>query len=130
MLTIQDLISRNGIKFWAMRTDSNPYMGATMDHWRCRITNAAGKRAVVIFSMGFGHNGNTPKLEEVINCLASDASGVENAHDFADWCSEYGYDTDSRKAEKTYKACQRQCGQLKRLFGEDYQALLFDTERL
>jgi len=25
---------------------------------------------------------------------------------FADWCAEYGYDEDSRKAEATYRACQ------------------------
>ena len=130
MNTIHDLISRNGIKFWAVRTDSNTNMDANMDHWRCRISNAAGKRIVVTFSMGIGHHGKAPKLEEVIDCLASDASGVENARGFEEWRGEYGYDTDSRKAEKTYKACQRVCDQLKRLVGEDYQALLFDTERL
>lgn len=52
-----------------------------------------------------------PELEteyDILNafrCFLEDAcSGSES---FEDFCSEYGYDTDSRKAEKVWKACKR-----------------------
>jgi hypothetical protein len=71
-----------------------------------------------------------PEVADVLDCLASDASGVENSRDFEEWCSEYGYDTDSRKAEKTYRICAAQAEQLKSFLGEDlYKQLLWDTER-
>ena len=80
--------------------------------------------------MGIGHNGREPTLAEVLDCTISDAAGIENASGFSDWCSEYGYSDDSRKAERTYRACQRSVEQLKKLLGADYQAALFETERL
>jgi hypothetical protein len=46
-----------------------------------------------------------PSLLEVCYSLTSDAqSGAES---FEDFCSNFGYDTDSRKARKTWKACQK-----------------------
>ena len=92
------------IKFSYTYSGHNPNMNdASMDHWRCRLRND-GKSMTVYFSKGSGHNGAAPTLEEVLETLASDASGVDNARDFEDWCSEYGYDTDSRTAERTYNA--------------------------
>ena len=46
---------------------------------------------------------NSPTPADILNCLASDASAYENAKDFEEWASEYGYDTDSRKPKKIYK---------------------------
>lgn len=45
-----------------------------------------------------------PKAASVLYCLISDASASEMSFD--DWCGEFGYDTDSRKALETYMACQ------------------------
>ena len=39
-----------------------------------------------------------------------------------------GYDTDSRKAEATYRAVQRQTKGLRRLMGDDFAALVYGTE--
>ena len=84
----------------------------------------------VYFSQGSAHK-KPPTLAEVLDCLASDASGVDNAQSFEDWANEYGYDTDSRKAEATYRACEKQAQELKALLGQDaYNQLLYSTERL
>lgn len=65
---------------------------------------------------------------EVLN--ASDAAGVENATSFEDWCEEYGYDTDSRCAERTFKACKHATERLKNFLGNDlYETLLWKIER-
>lgn len=45
-----------------------------------------------------------PELDSVLACLIRDAVG--SAQTFDDWCANYGYDIDSRKALETYMACQ------------------------
>lgn len=40
---------------------------------------------------------------------------------FNEWCSELGYDEDSRKAEKIYFTCQEESEQLDRLFNREQQ---------
>ena len=79
--------------------------------------------------MGSAHK-SPPTLADVLDCMAGESAGVENARDFADWCGEYGYDTDSRKVERTFKACQQQAADLKRLLGPAaYETLLWNVER-
>jgi hypothetical protein len=115
---------------WA---DSNPNMDSDpkwqANHYKVKLRRA-GKQLTTYFSMGIALS-NEPSAEDVLDCLASDACGVENARSFEDWCSEYGYDTDSRKAEKTFKLCTKQARQLRQFLGDDdYQTLLWKTERL
>ena len=70
-----------------------------------------------------------PKLPDVLNCLAMDASGMDES--FEDWADNYGYDTDSRKAETIYKACQDNARQLRVLLGhEAFDVLVNEIERL
>lgn len=73
----------------------------------------------------------TPKLADVLDCVASDCAGFDNARSFEDWASEYGYDTDSRKAERTYSAVREQYMAMEAMLGRDaLHALMFDVERL
>jgi hypothetical protein len=132
MTTLTDFIRDNHVRLTAERTDHNPHMdddARNMDHWKCKLI--VGPRSMTVyFSKGFAHNGAEPTAPEVLDCLASDASSVVDAS-FEDWCSEYGYDTDSRKAEQTYKTIRRQARRLRDLFSSDaFKTLLWDTERL
>jgi hypothetical protein len=134
-LKLADVIAAHKITMSCTRVDSNPNMDGDMDHWRCLISRPeeGGRKRhtmTVTFSQGYGHHGAEPELASVLDCLASDAAGVENAQGFEDWCSDYGYDTDSRKPEKVYKACEREVDRLKRFLGEElYKDLLWNTER-
>lgn len=48
-------------------------------------------------------------------CFISDAlAGLES---FESFCGDFGYDTDSRKAEKIYKACKRAYTKFERVSG-------------
>lgn len=49
----------------------------------------------------------TPQLDDVLYSLIRDGDAFFNAQTFEQWADEFGYDTDSRKAEQTYKACDR-----------------------
>lgn len=45
-----------------------------------------------------------PSITDVLHCLVSDAGALDHGS-FEDWASNLGYDADSRKAEKIYRAC-------------------------
>ena len=129
-MTYEQLIAKNGLKMTATRALENPNMenSQMMDHWRCTIRNKSGKRIWLIFSMGFAHNGKQPRLAEVLDCMASDA--IDGYSTFETWARDLGMDTDSRKAERTFKACIDQTKRLKKIMGGDFDTLLNDVERL
>lgn len=132
-VTIEQFINDNGITLTAVKTDRNPNMADSrdMDHWKVTLKRGRA-RMTLVFSMGYGHKGASPEARDVLDCLASDASGIDNSRGFEDWCANYGYDTDSRKAEKTYNAIRHQASRLETFLGDSdlYQQLLYQTERL
>lgn len=131
-ITLQDFINARGLRLSAKPADRNPHMddSDSMDHWRCTIRAPKGKTMRVYFSKGVGHHGAEPTLAEVLDCLASDSAGVANTS-FEEWCGEYGYDTDSRKALRTYRVCDRQAERLKDFLGSaSFEELLWNVERL
>jgi hypothetical protein len=138
--TLDQFITTAGLTMTANRRDSNPNMPNWEDarHWTCTIQKPRPSDAIhyelykfsIPFSQGSAHK-DEPKLEDVLNCLASDASGYDNARSFEDWCNEYDYDTDSRESEATYNAVKEQSEELKSFLGDsDYATLLWNTERL
>jgi hypothetical protein len=63
-----------------------------------------------------------PDPVEVLNCIARDGDALQST--FEDWASDFGYDADSRKAEKIYRACQDNALRLRRLVsGADFETL-------
>ena len=71
-----------------------------------------------------------PELADVLDCLASNAMGIENARCFEEWAAEYGYDEDSRRAERVYRTCQEEAAKLARFLGEGVFQEVLDAERL
>jgi hypothetical protein len=57
----------------------------------------------------------------------SDAQAGEQT--FEDFCAEFGYDPDSRKAEKTWQACRLVTKNMKRLLGKEYDSFLYADRR-
>ena len=75
------------------------------------------------YSQGCAHTAD-PTLEDVLECLVMDSAYIDRASSFEEWADEFGYDTDSRKAEKIYKACKDQYENLQYLFGEAFEDFL------
>lgn len=127
---IEEFIATRGISMSAWRVAHNPHMpDTTMRHWRCTL-RVTGRTMVVPFSQGSAHK-SRPTAAEVLDCLASDASTIENNRTFEEWASELGCDEDSRKAERTYRACVKQTENLRAWLGdEQFQSLLYRVERL
>lgn len=65
---------------------------------------------------------HTPQAAGVLYSLLTDISATEQS--FADWCADFGYDTDSRKALTTYEACQKNADKLFKLFTPEERAHL------
>ena len=134
MNTIRRFISDNRVRAVVDWADANP--NVEQDEWarhatHYRVTLKCGRRQMTTpWSQGSAIT-REPSAADVLDCLASDAVGIENASSFEEWCAEYGYDSDSRKAERIFQTCTRQSADLKALVGEDaYRTLLWDTERL
>jgi hypothetical protein len=131
-VSIAEFVAVNRITMTAQRVSANPNMQSDtrMDHWKVQFSMGR-KRMTAYFSMGLGHNGRMPEAEDVLDCLASDSASVDNARGFEDWASDFGYDTDSRTAEKTFKACEHAATRLSNFLGSGlYAQLLWNTERL
>lgn len=60
----------------------------------------------------------TPDPIEILWAIARDGDALEST--FEDWASEYGYDSDSRKAEKIYRACQDGALRLKKILSPEH----------
>jgi hypothetical protein len=58
-----------------------------------------------------------PDLADVLYSLSSDASVIDYGG-FEQWASEFGYDTDSRKAEGIYRACLECALKMRNALGE------------
>lgn len=59
----------------------------------------------------------TPEAAQVLQSLASDANSAINADTFESFAEEFGYDTDSRRAESVYNACKEEHFKLTRWLG-------------
>jgi len=72
-----------------------------------------GRRMTVQFGQSLAQGDNPPTAYDVLACLTKSDPGS-----FEDFCADYGYDTDSRKAECTYRAVKREWEKVLRVFGE------------
>lgn len=138
MNNIRSFIKKYGISITSEWSDENPNMHEWRDanHYKVKLVRQPTKndphrrQFTTYFSMGYSHT-DEPKAEDVLDCLAMDTSSYENARDFEEWAAEFGYDTDSRRAERTYNVIGKQAKQLKRFLSEElYEELLWNTERL
>ena len=132
--TLEQFIAEQQLEMSVRPVKRNPNMQEQMPrNFECCITQVGrgnSTEMVVYFSQGSAHR-KPPTLAEVLDCLASGIAGVDNANDFEDWANEFGYDTDSRKAEHTYDVCRQQAQELKDLLGgKAYAQLFYKTERL
>lgn len=100
------------------------------DNWKVTLRSSVTKRSMTIpYMLGEGHGGAEPKLADVLESLMLDASTADT-RDYSWFCSEFGYDEDSRSAERTYKGCVKAYDKLCKFLGfENLHWLLYGGER-
>ena len=87
--------------------------------YKCRM-RFQGRAITVPFYCGPAIT-REPSAADVLYCLCSDTRAGEQ--DFGEFCSELGYDQDSRKAERIWKACVRTAPKVRRFLGDNFDAV-------
>jgi len=120
-MNLETLCKLHGVKIQSVWADSNPNMddmpqGSTHFKVTLGICRDGCKRQVTtFFSQGPAHY-STPKAWDVLGCLISDARSGDQ--DFESFCCDFGCDTDSRKAERAWKACAAMTPKIERFLGD------------
>lgn len=86
--------------------------------YRIRITRKdTGKSLTFIFwdSIANDQEGKRPSAYDLLACTGSESYLYE---DFEDFCSSFGYDADSRKAEATWKRAKKFAERINHFFTE------------
>jgi hypothetical protein len=97
-------------------------------HYLCEVQGSGGARPVKTV---IGCDTGPPEIVQVLDTLAAEAAVTEEAASLKAWAAQMGYDADSRRGKRAYRAELRRARLLRRLLGEgDYQRLLWETERL
>lgn len=87
--------------------------------WVFRMRLSRNKKS---YTFNFGQSVNdgakVPTMYDVLSCLQKSDVGS-----FEDFCSEFGYNTDSKKDEHTYKTVCKEYEAVERLFGDVIEEL-------
>lgn len=129
MQSIKTFVRNNGLKMTCEQVDENKNNKGwrNANHYKCIITKG-NRQMTTYFSMGYGLKGN-PKIEDVINAIAIDATAMDMS--YQDFCHEFGYDSYDKEPKKLYNACVKNGKSLERLVGSsEMQTLIYETERL
>lgn len=91
-----------------------------LDHDAILHETETGRAARTIPTLSAAISGKPilPDPEDVIACIALDASAIDYPS-FESWAEDCGYDTDSRKAEATYRECLSHALALRTAIGDD-----------
>ena len=97
----EEFLEKTGVRLSVVYLDHAPYFDGDKESRAIfRFTLRRGRRS---YSGRFGQSiaagMEEPGAYDILACITKSEPG-----DFRDFCGEYGYDEDSRKAEKTYKA--------------------------
>lgn len=148
--TIGAFIEKHRLKMTVLQVHENPNIQDAVKgsgHYSCKIVGPEGE-LVTFYTVGPGiiklksklydrvGQGQAikmyrPPLSDVMYCLAREAMGLDIGVGFEGWAKDFGYDTDSRRAEAIYNKLHDQATCLYGLLGgEAYLELINDTERL
>lgn len=130
MSDLDVLCKELNIRIFCLPTHENPNSsdGWNTDeqhHWSVKLERFSkdGKRKTLttFFSQGSAHK-SAPSSADVLSCLVNDATSGEMS--FKDFCSEFGYDMDSRSAEKIWQGCAEMAPRVRDFLGEKFDAIL------
>lgn len=113
-----------------IETDYMQGIGHIPEDWQVRARHRGAHRNCIMidnYERGVAESGRygiahqiklpPPPLRDVLYGLVLDGSAADEL--FEDWCDNFGYDTDSRKAEETYNVCRDHGLKLRRMIGAE-----------
>ena len=114
-------LEKTKVKFSVQYVGYGPYFdGEKESRSIYRFTLRRGLRSYTAkFGQSIASEGQEPTEYDILSCLTKYEPGT-----FENFCSEFGYDTDSRKALKTYHAVCREYTGVCRIWNEAERELL------
>ena len=119
----QDFLTKTGVKCSIKYKEYGKHFDDDKEKRNIyRVTLRKGKNS---YSFNFGDSiartqrGAKPNEYDVLVCLTKYEPGT-----FENFCGDFGYDTDSRRAEKTYKAVLKEYAEVCRIWTEAERAEL------
>ena len=109
-----------GDKAWGTDTKNQNY-----NNHKITVVNTETKKRTSFEFWGSIANPEIQTEEELLSafyCFLSD--GISAKDTFENFCGKFGYDEDSRKAEKIYNACKNSLKKLERLYDGDLYELI------
>lgn len=103
-----------GVKLQILGSEYKPMWGEKQKRWvfKCKLSRNS-KSYTFEFGQSIANGNNDPTMYDILTCLTkSDPETFEN------FCAEFGYDINSRKDIKTYKAVCKEFAAVERLFGD------------
>lgn len=90
------------------------------NHYKC-VLGRGRKRHTFDFYTGMGWT-KDPTASDVLENVRTDCWSGEL--DFEEFCDEFGYDTDSRSAERIHRACVKQSNGVRRVMGDAFDRFM------
>jgi hypothetical protein len=115
-----DFLKRHGIKFKFTYIDFATYFEGDREQRNIYRLALTRKDSRIRYSTRFGasihmtQNRIDPTSYDLLTCITKNDPGS-----FEDFCSEYGYDTDSRSAMRTYHKVKRDWMKVEKFFSQD-----------
>lgn len=111
---------KTGTKLTVLGCEYKPMWGEKQCRYvfKCRLSRGR-KQYTFEFGQSLYNGAKEPTMYDVLACLEKCDVGT-----FEDFCEEFGYDTDSRRAERTYKAVCKEYAAVERLFGDVMDELI------
>lgn len=88
------------------------------DAWTVTLSYQ-GRKLQTSYNTGMAHTDKDPDVADVLSSVLSDSRDTDLL--FEDWAGDLGYDPDSIKALKVFKACKRLAPKVSRLLGADFE---------
>ena len=120
--------SYKGNKSWET---SNDFKMQNFNNHMIKVTNTETQQSVTFEYWNSIVKGEITEEQEVLfafYCFLSDAVGASESFD--NFCGEFGYDTDSRKAEKIYRKCKKQLEKLNKIYDGDIYSLVNELQEV
>lgn len=110
-----DFCNKNDVKMYVLAKNFDYYFHDDRDErwiYKLQLTRG-GKSYTFTFGQSIADGDKTPTYYDVLASLTK-----YDPYSFEDFCADYGYDYDSRKAYNVYKAVQKEYAAVERLFGD------------
>lgn len=115
-----DFATKHNVKLKINRTTYGKHFAEDKESryiFNCTLTRNR-KRYTFNFGQSIAAGNTKPAMYDILTCLTK-----YNPETFENFCSEYGYNTDSINAQKTYKAVKREFNGVNRLFSDILEQL-------